>query len=49
MTKDTAEDVKKFLAATVKMQHNIRECYDPVNAERFASASEDNGPSMLDK
>ena len=49
MSKDTPEDIKKFLAATVKMQRNIRECYDPVNAERFASASENTGPSMLEK
>jgi len=49
MTKDTPEEIKKFLAATVKMQRNIVECRDPVDAERFASASEASGPSMLDK
>ena len=49
MTKDTPKEIEKFLAATVTMKQNIASCRDPVDAERFASASESSGPSMLDK
>ena len=48
MTKDTPKEIEKFLAATVIMKQNIAECRDPVDAERFASASESTGPSLLD-